>query len=90
MATDPNEGISDLQMMSEPDRWPNVIILPVKKHTTPGKMPEIGFLAQPSPLALPPPPVVYLGNIWDPELTVTGTAEYESLEALAADGWLVD
>lgn len=90
MTRDPNEGISDLQMISEPERWPNVVILPVKKPTEPGKMMQTGLLIQPSPLALPPEPVVYLGNMWDPEFKIEGVIEYESLEALVADGWVVD
>ncbi len=92
MARDPNEGISDLQFISEPARWPNVVILPVKKHIATGKMPQMGLVMQPSRELprLAPHPVVYLGNMWDPELKISDVIEYESLEALVADGWVVD
>jgi hypothetical protein len=67
-------------------------LLPLKRYTEAGKMPQSGFVIQQS-VRIPvpaPDPVVYTGNIWDEKLSLGERQEYESLEAIVADGWVVD
>lgn len=87
---------TDLEIIGNPEIWPNIIVLPVKnyKYRKPGGFPECGYLYQPSmDTSTPPPPepVVYLGNIFGAINPETDEKKvYASLESLIDDGWEVD
>lgn len=73
--------MTDLELMRAVDEWPRWPVLPVKRYRN--GLPQFGVLAE---VAGAVQPIVY-GHI--PRGLAPG-AEYDSLEALAADGWRVD
>ena len=77
----------DLAMAQDPNRWPVWPQLPLIKRD--GSH-EAGRLFNGSLSDDTVSPVVYLGLIYTPITTRTEKVEYESLEAVFADGWRVD
>lgn len=85
----------DLKFLQDPDQWPNRPICPVKRYgrtKQPGGFPETG-------LVLAGGTIVYMVNLWElaavpseakARIESAEKHEYKSLEALVADGWLVD
>ena len=72
-------------MMASPDYWGRWPLLPIKRDI--GKDREVGVLLDRKPY------LVYLVNLWAiPEDTLEGMPfiEYESIDAVLADGWKVD
>jgi hypothetical protein len=73
--------------LSDPSTWPLRPLLPLSKNVE-GDWPELGFLVASGG------PVVYRGSIYDipPGLDLSGfrSTEYETLDAVLADGWTVD
>jgi hypothetical protein len=82
----------ELDMMSHPDKWPHLFVLPLKRPDPGGGWPELGFLKRPAmvTLAPAPEPVVHLGAVWSPRKGDRPVAAYDSLEAVLDDGWVVD
>jgi hypothetical protein len=74
-------------LLSDPSTWPLRPLLPLRRDVE-GDWPEVGFLVAAGG------PVVYRGCIFDipPGLDLSGfkTTEYESMEAVALAGWVVD
>ena len=74
-------------MMDSPNYWQRWPLLPIKRdrHRWPDS--EVGVLLDRRPIK------VYLCNMWAiPEDTREGTPsiEYASIDAVLADGWIVD
>lgn len=93
--THPSE-MSDLDMMKNPGLWPQWPVLPVKRYRERGQMPDCAVLID----AGEPQPTVFQINPYDipagdlreniinnPKVKHT---KYDTLEALMADGWMVD
>ena len=81
----------DLEMMRRSNLWPSSPFLPVKRHKamTPGDPPMTGLMVESEKNS------VFLVNMFrlldQPDLLDTCTRlQYTSLEALHADGWVVD
>jgi hypothetical protein len=81
--------MSDLELMYSPEEWPWGELLPLQR----GRGREEGFLFCPISRTAPAP-VLYLGNLFAVD---SGTPfkdipqkRYASLEAIVADGWVVD
>jgi hypothetical protein len=72
--------------LSDPSTWPLRPLLPLSRNVD-ADWPELGFLVAGGP-------VVYRGSIYDipPGLDLSGfrSTEYETMEAVLADGWRVD
>lgn len=81
----PNEIIGNHKlMMQSPDYWQRWPLLPVKRDI--GKDREVGVLLDRKPY------LVYLVNLWAVQDGLDGaeSIEYESVDAVLADGWIVD
>lgn len=81
----------DREMMQDAFEWPRWPHLPLKRNPRwRGKGPRYGYLeAVSSLLGEPVKPTVWIG-ILDTVQADRPKIEYESFEALLADGWLVD
>lgn len=93
-----NQTFNDLAFLTDSQKWPNYPICPVKnyQHTKPGSFPEMGIVVAPEG-AGPAIPTVILCNMWSlveayqkGETQGIEKKEYNSLEELLADGWVVD
>lgn len=80
--------LRDLDMVKDPDRWPQWPILPLKRGD---QNEEIGFLVASGI------PTVYLKNIWAlkpgpmrDQLEGVSNLGYSTFEELISDGWRVD
>lgn len=88
------EKEEDLKLMKDPTSWAVWPILPVKKISDNGDMPEFGFLLATGK------PVVYLKNMFDLQDLGIRTVkeisekvegkEYPNFEDIIRDGWIVD
>jgi hypothetical protein len=78
----------DLAMMRDPDRWPVWPQLPIKRNKD-GAPLELGRLLNTSLKDDTVAPIVRLGTIFEPWSNAE-TIEYPDLEAVVADGWIVD
>ncbi len=76
-----------LEFMKTPGKWPAWPFLPLKRSLD--QRPCMGLLIESDGNVLP---VVILRNLFDYEtpLSKCQKVEYDSLEALVADGWRVD
>ena len=77
--------LTDLEMMSSPNDWPRWPQLPLKRWRD-GEM-DCGVIVE---WASGVRPIIYLKNLFQNFAADTPTVEYPSLEALVADGWVVD
>ena len=81
----------DLKMMRSPGRWPAWPFLPVKR-TVDGEQ-ECAVMVEES-MSGTATPIVYLVNLFALKeagsLSKVENRRYESLEAVVADGWVVD
>jgi hypothetical protein len=79
----------DLKMMRRPHLWPWWPVLPIKnyKRAKPGCL-ECGILCMDDLSGLPEP-VVVLSNMFEIDENKK-QIQYDSLEAIVADGWVVD
>ena len=87
---------NDLEFMQDDGRWPNWPLLPVKRPTrTPGTMPETCLMVAFAEYRTQ----VFKLNLfhmprgpktWRELLDATESYDYDSLEAVVADGWIVD
>lgn len=73
----------DLEFIKQPQIWPMWPALPMKKPPH-----EVAFLFGDPPNNGEGPITLHLGNIWKSALAET--KEYESIEAMLRDGWVVD
>lgn len=87
------ENSEDVRMMQDPMRWPLWPILPVKNYNDrePGKFPKMGLMVDEGKA------VVYMKGLYDlvdgelrPQLEGVPTETFESFEAAAKAGWMVD
>jgi hypothetical protein len=82
-----NAPSSRAAVLSDPLTWPLRPLLPLSRDVE-GNWPELGFLVAAGG------PVVYRGSIYDipPGLDLSRfkSTEYETLDAVLADGWKVD
>lgn len=87
----------DKAFISNPDKWPYWPALPVKRYdkTKPGSFPECGLILADtltrvyhnvSVFGLDEKP----GKTWSEKLKDVPTTDYLNLDALLADGWVVD
>lgn len=99
-------SFDDLAFFQDPDRWPNQPLCPVKNPRilqdgsprTNGGMPACGLLYEnttPVISGLPRvQPIVYLVGLFDDRqgkpIKSFPAKQYDSLEAMVADGWIVD
>jgi hypothetical protein len=81
---------ADLKMISEPNEWPNVIILPLVNREE-RNLPRCAFLVRGDG------PNLYKKNMFElvggpllPQLADVPTTEFESFEAILEAGWEVD
>ena len=83
----PNATSPSAVVLSDPSTWPLRPLLPLSRNAE-GDWPELGFLVATGG------PVVYRGSIYDipPGLDLSGfkSTEYETFDAVFADGWRVD
>ena len=83
----PNATSPSAVVLSNPSTWPLRPLLPLSRSGA-DAWPELGFLVASGG------PVVYRGSIYDipPGLDLSGfkSTEYETLDAVLADGWRVD
>lgn len=80
------EEIDDLAFMRDENKWPNWPMLPVKRYTDRGGAPECGIV-------LSGKTTVYIAYMWGLKEDTFDTCkkyEYGSLDAILADGWVVD
>lgn len=78
-----------LHFVKSPPRWPMWPYLPVKKRSSkPGEGPECGTLFARSLDEKQPQPIIF--DSIDSKNRTTVIAQYDSLEAMVADGWVVD
>lgn len=85
-----SEEQQSLEFMKTPRNWPN-FVLPVKSRTRreAGNFPVCGIMIEESEGVTRP--VVYINDFWAPKpLAQCETFTYESLDAVVADGWVVD
>ena len=91
-----SEQQEEIKMMTTPWEWPAWPFLPVKKHSsTPGEWPECALMADLGNAGFSNVlPVIYEGNLFnfgnEPFDKDKVIARYESIDALVADGWVVD
>lgn len=73
-------------MLATPADWPIWPVLPLKRYTTPGAFPEMGYVVG-DPVW---PLNVYTGNIFriSPDDPIVG--EYASVQHLLDAGWVID
>jgi len=83
-----------LEFLANPDRWPNWPVCPVKRSCSDKQYIEGDDRPQCGVVFDQPKPTVYRVNMFSigpsTDLTKFEKHEYESLEALVADGWVVD
>lgn len=83
----------DLEMMRSPDRWPCWPVLPLKRYDGKDRcgFPSTGLIAE---LDGVPRFTVFDGNLFQRPLCFddpkTVRYDYDSFEAMLADGWVVD
>jgi hypothetical protein len=71
-------------MMLDPNRWPQWPVLPVKQFGS--GFPECGVMVESDGIQ----PKVYLTNLFALDLANAEVKEYEDIDELLADGWVVD
>ncbi len=77
----------DRKFIDNPDTWLNWPFLPVKRYNEgePGAFPTVGIIHVSNKTT------VYLRNLFDlPDTARTEKKEYDNLDALFDDGWVVD
>lgn len=85
----PSPEQRSLEFLRTPDEWPNWPLCPVKKRMVTNVANDVGLVIEgPSGTE----PVVFLCNLWrvKEDFDTATQLKYESLEALVADGWMVD
>lgn len=82
--------LSDIEVMQTPEEWPHRVVLPLKRYSkTPGAFPDSGFITNKTGCR------VFLENIFsislgETPLELVKSKQYDSFEAILADGWMVD
>jgi hypothetical protein len=76
----------DLAFLNDRAQWPDSGTVCLKRYRAQYTPPECGFILADAPL------VVVLGNVFGIAMggKPEGVAQYESLEAMLQDGWMVD
>ena len=82
--------VRDIERMQQLDQWPRWPVLPVKKYKEQGQMPALGVMHINHVLPNDGKPRVYECSMFDQITDETHFVEYDSLEALVADGWMID
>ncbi len=81
--------MDDLQMMQNPDKWPQWPYLPVKRWVKDRQTPDLAIMSVTGESASKP--IVYFKNMFDSKALIrTKHLEYASFEELLNDGWVVD
>jgi hypothetical protein len=83
MSNDTRPDARDIEMMKTPDDWPAWPLLPLKR---PNKAYGTSFAY----MFAEGKPRIYRGSMWKPDPTKDPCVEFDSFEAIAADGWMVD
>lgn len=81
------ESRDDAEMMRRPNLWPRWPVLPLKRRSAETGFPETGMLVEASDVPLT---TVLVGTIFDADVFALPRKEYESADAIVADGWIVD
>jgi hypothetical protein len=88
----PRLNYRDLDMLKSPGRWSAWPVLPVKRDVG-ADFPELGLVVE----NVATRPVVYIQNLFSlkpgplgPQVTGCVEHVYATLEAMLADGWVVD
>jgi hypothetical protein len=76
----------DLKMMRTPEDWPVWPRLPLKRRQGGGQPPELGFLVAIAEWRTR----VFFDDMFAPITDDTRCKDYPDLEAIVADGWIVD
>ena len=94
--TKQREEFDHVTFIKDPVRWPCWPLLPVKKYTSQVSFPTVGLVFAIQGYSLH---TVYETNMFDlchdgdnmqEKLAKVTKHEYESVEAMVADGWIVD
>lgn len=90
------EQEKELQMMKEAFSWPLWPLLPVKKRKPDGSWPTLGTMYSPHP-GDAVKPIIFKETVDEivmqsksRSFIPTVLQEYESIEAIVEDGWIVD
>ena len=90
---------NDKAFIANPGKWPNWPLLPVKRHTKDRSGPECGILIDNQPIGDKLDPehkslrTIFLTSMFalkKTDLKTVEKKEYESVEKMLADGWIVD
>lgn len=81
--------MTDIEMIKDPTRWPSYPFLPVKKLNGTPTVYDFGLVHAARPTIVTEANLFRLPATYE-QYKALGGKQYESIEALVADGWIVD